>query len=377
MCYKIGVSRKQAVAIQKRGRGRPPEPEALYRRVAEALRARMTEGAWPQGSILPSLRELAREQGVGPITVRGALEALRLEGRLEKTRGGRLTVREPSGVPAATHRLVVEIVSSYLDHYLRTPYGRQIQEGLTLEVTNQGRSLLLAHNWRFVSALPSRLESVPVEGVLLWGHFRKDVLRAYERWAAPVVFVDRPPGAWKAHYACVDNEAAARDATRRLIGLGHRRIAFIRQIILNARDTDPDTVERQRGYERGLRDAGLRPRTEHRVNSPASDTPTSPSIRSLFSSAERPTAVLAVDGVKAALVRDAAALHGLMVPRDLSVACFQEANPPYPEFSGPRVDFRELGRQAALLLQAPKQPSAVRRVPALWFDGKTAAPPPR
>jgi LacI family transcriptional regulator len=297
-----------------------------------------------------------------------------MEGRLEKTRGGRLIVQVPGGVPAATHRLVVQVVSSYLDAFLRTEYGRQLQEGLTLEVTNQGRALLLAHNFRFLAAIPTRLQQLPVDGVLLWGNFRKDVLRAYERMDFPVVLVDRPPADWKMHSACIDNETAARDATRRLIELGHRRIAFIRQIHLLARDVDPDTIERQRGYERALREAGLRVRPEQILNSLANDTPESPSIQSLFAGALRPTAVVAVDAEKAALIMAAARARKVAIPRELSIVCFEEIDGKHPEISGPRTDFREVGRQAALLLTQPKLPAQVRRVATQWCDGKTTAP---
>lgn len=370
----MNMARQQKTGV-KRGRGRPAVPEALFRRIAEALRARMEANEWPQGTVLPSLRLLARQFDAGPITIRGAVDVLRREGRLEKIHGGRLAVVEPSGAPSATHRLVVEVVSSYLDHFLRTPYGRQVQEGLTLEVTNQGRSMLLAHNFRFLAAIPSRFEGLPIDGLLLWGNFRREILRIYERVKFPVVLVDRPPAQWKMHSACVDNETAAHDATQRLIAMGHRRIAFIRQIQLLARDVDPDTVERQKGYERALREAGLRVRPEHILNSLASDNPESPSIRSLFSGVSRPTAVVAVDAAKATLVITAAAQRGVAIPKDLSVVCFEETDGSHPEISGPRTDFREIGRQAALLLLLPKLPIQVRRVPTTWMEGRTTGRP--
>ncbi len=357
----------------KRKRGRPQLQDALYRTIAETMRERMSAGVWGSGFTLPSLRKMAREFGAGPITIRGALELLRMEGRLEKTRGGQLLVQAPSGVRAATHRLAVEVVSSYLDAYLRTNYGRMVQEGLTLEVTNQGRALLLAHNFRFLAAVPSGFDRLPADGVLLWGNFRKDVLQRYERMNLPIVLVDRPPANWKMHSACVDNENAAFDATRHLIALGHRRIAFIRQIHIHARDVDPDTVERQKGYERALRESGLRVRAELILNSLGTDNLNSPSIRSLFVGRAQPTAVLAVDSDKARLVLSAASQRGLAIPRDLSVVCFQERDGTHAEISGPRVDFRELGRQAALLLLEAKFPPQVRRIPAPWCEGRTVA----
>jgi len=364
-------------AAGRRKRGRPLEPDALFRRIADRLRQRLNAGTWLPGCVLPSLRALAREFGAGPITIRGAVEVLRLEGLLEPGPRGRLMAAAPDGSKRADHQLAVLVASSYLDHYLRTRYGQQVHAGLTLEVTNQGRAFLLAHNYRFLRTVPQGFDALRAEGVLLWGHFLPEVLDAFAAMPYPVVFVDRPPGRWKLHYACVDNEAAACDATRRLAQLGHKRIAFIRQIMMNVRDTDPDTIERQRGYERGLRESGLPVRREHIVNSPVLDTPDSPSIQSLFEGFSRPTAVLAVDGVKARLVADAARARGQALPRDLSLACFQELNPAEAEISGPRTDFAEIGRQAALLLKEPKRSPQVRRVASVWFDGATTAPPRR
>ncbi|GMV79441.1 MAG: transcriptional regulator [Planctomycetota bacterium] len=356
-------------------RGRPPGPHALYRRLAKRLREGLATGRWPTGTVWPSLRALAREHRAGPITIRAAVEILQAEGWLEKQPGGRLLVRDRNGIQSATHRLIVEVVSGFLDHQLRTRYGKQIQDGLTLEVANQGRALLLAHHWRFTYAAPASFENLQAHGVLLWGHFVREALRAFERMEMPVVFVDRPPEAWNMHSACVDNEAAAEEATRKLIEYGHRRIAFIRQIAVHARHTDPDTIERQRGYERALRTAGLSPKKEWIVNSLSNDTPASPAFRTLLSGARRPTAVLAVDAQKAVLVLEAARQGGLHTPRQLSVACFQEKDPEHPELSGPRVDFTELARQAALLLKEPKRPPQIRRIPAVWAEGQSIARP--
>lgn len=300
---------------------------------------------------------------------------LRREGLLERGPQGRMAAAPPDGSKRADQQLAVLVASSYLDHYLRTRYGQQVFAGVSLEVTNQGRGFLLAHNYRFLRTIPQGFDTLRTEGMLLWGHFLPEVLDAYAAMPHPVVFVDRPPGRWKLHYACVDNETAACDATRRLAQLGHKRIAFIRQIMLNVRDTDPDTIERQRGYERGLRESGLPVRREHIVNSPALDTPGSPSIQSLFEGSRRATAILAVDGVKARLVADAARARGLTLPRDLCLACFQEINPVEAAFSGPRTDFSEIGRQAALLLKEPKRAPQIRRVSPVWFEGLTLAPP--
>ena len=58
------------------------EPRRLYRQIAEQLRQLIDHGEYPVGSRLPSERELADMLGVSRPTVREALIALEVEGRL-------------------------------------------------------------------------------------------------------------------------------------------------------------------------------------------------------------------------------------------------------------------------------------------------------
>ena len=58
------------------------EPRRLYRQIADQLRQLIAHGEYPVGSRLPTERELADTLGVSRPTVREALIALEVEGRL-------------------------------------------------------------------------------------------------------------------------------------------------------------------------------------------------------------------------------------------------------------------------------------------------------
>jgi LacI family transcriptional regulator len=77
-------------------------------------------------------------------------------------------------------------------------------------------------------------------------------LEPQRRLGIHVVFVDRPATGIEADAVVLDNLAGARSATRHLVGLGHRRIAFIgdAEILTTAQ-------ERLAGYRLGLEEAGL------------------------------------------------------------------------------------------------------------------------
>lgn len=66
-----------------------------HRQLAELLRARITSGEWPPGSLLPPAPRLRHEYGVGKATVQAAVAALRAEGLIGLERGIGIRVREP------------------------------------------------------------------------------------------------------------------------------------------------------------------------------------------------------------------------------------------------------------------------------------------
>jgi GntR family transcriptional regulator len=66
----------------------------LYAQVADVLRERIVKGIWPIGSRMPTLPELAKEFGVGLITVRQAVQLLRDEQLVVPEQGRGTFVRD-------------------------------------------------------------------------------------------------------------------------------------------------------------------------------------------------------------------------------------------------------------------------------------------
>ncbi len=77
-------------------------------------------------------------------------------------------------------------------------------------------------------------------------------LQGEVRSGLTLVFLDRPPAFLDADVVLAANQAGAEDAIRHLVRHGHRRIAYLGDLlsITTAR-------ERHAGYEAGLRDAGI------------------------------------------------------------------------------------------------------------------------
>ncbi len=331
----------------------------------------MHSNEWPPGTVLPSIRNLARRHGLGPSAVRLALEVLKSEHRVGLGVRRRLVVLSPVGASLAFENIVLEVHRNLLENLLANSAMRALQAGLEAGVSRYYAPLLIAHDSHFREYLPQALPVRTLRGILLVGPAKMHLLKLYERLPVPVVLVDQPAEGLQIHSVSVDNRPAAAEATRRMLALGHRRIAFLRRASYSLRDVDPDSREREAGYLDALHEAGLSKPKELPFNIITQERPDGPALQALFRSVPPFTALLAADSGIAQLCLEAAQARGLVVPRDLSLACFQDLHTSRPELSGPRIDFEALGLRAALLLKEPRRPAQHIRIAATWEDGTT------
>lgn len=84
------------------------EARRLYRQVADQLRALIDGGEYPVGSRLPTERELAEQLQVSRPTVREALIALEVEGRVRIRVGSGIYVIEPTPVSVVPGSATIE-----------------------------------------------------------------------------------------------------------------------------------------------------------------------------------------------------------------------------------------------------------------------------
>jgi DNA-binding LacI/PurR family transcriptional regulator len=164
----------------------------------------------------------------------------------------------------------------------------------------------------------------------------------------PLVLINNQyPGEFGYHVS-IDNPSGARQITNHLIGLGHRRIAYIGDRFGLHSDT-----ERCDGYRESLNDSGV-PYDEALVvyGDGASDSGLH-AMRQLLSLASPPTAVFCYNDMQAFGALRAARECGLHVPRDVSIAGFDDlffcsyTDPPLTTFRQPK---QEMGCDAAEIL---------------------------
>ncbi len=142
-----------------------------------------------------------------------------------------------------------------------------------------------------------------------------------------------------------DNVRAMKEATEYLIQLGHQQIAFIggtRELIV--------TVDRQNGYEKALREAGISVKNEYIVHEEFLREGGQEAVRELMALNVPPTALVVADDFMALGVLNTLDELGLKVPEDLSIISFNNvllAEMAKPPLTSVDINIFELGYQAA------------------------------
>lgn len=191
-----------------------------------------------------------------------------------------------------------------------------------------------------------------------------------------------PSGQAKHPWVDVNNTAAFAEATERLIGLGHRRIALI-----NGREDRDFAQRRRRGYLRALQAAGIdRDETLMRAGE-MTERQGHSAAKEMLAFDAPPTAFLTASIISAIGVRRAMHELGLDCPRDASILTFDDDLSYFtdqsgrPAFAAMRSSVREAGHEAASLLidliEGRNDTERHRLLTAEFVDGASLGPAPK
>ncbi len=166
------------------------------------------------------------------------------------------------------------------------------------------------------SAYVEVLRQRRVDGIIFGSVFLNDpVVDGLIDTGFPCIMYNRRLRSGRGNYIVLDNVRASYDLTRHILGLGHRRIGYMRGL-----SQVSTTLERLRGYRRALRDAGISAEASLIRPGAFQMEATARAALDLLKDPARPTAILAANDVMALGVIHAARELGLRVPEDLAVA---------------------------------------------------------
>jgi len=208
-----------------------------------------------------------------------------------------------------------DITNPFFPQIMRGAEDKALERGFLLVAANTDETI--EREQRIVSALRSRR----VDGILLAPTRGKDInhIRKAVESGIPIVCLDRVPAGIKIDAVMLDNVRGAQDCVRHLTRTGYRSIAIITGSLelIVAR-------ERLRGYEQGLREAGIHVSRELILEGDFREGSGYQLAKELLLRHERPSAILVSNGVMTFGVLRAFEELGVRCPEDIAIATFDD-----------------------------------------------------
>jgi DNA-binding LacI/PurR family transcriptional regulator len=228
------------------------------------------------------------------------------------------------------------------------PFASEVVCGIEQTANDRGYSVFLADS----NADPERERKVVqafaerrVDGIIVTSsRVGALYLPMLTQMQVPIVLVnDQHPGAF-VHSVMIANFAGMRAAAEHLIGLGHRRIAYLGDQFGYQSD-----AERLAGYRAALEKAGIPAAAELVANGDGRAEAAMAAMEKLLALAHPPTAICCYNDMSALGAMRQIRLKGLRVPEDISVAGFDDlffASYMQPPLTTVRQPMRRMGQMA-------------------------------
>ncbi len=286
----------------------------------------LNKGELKIGSKLPTENELALQYGISRATIREGIASLVQEGILTRRRGAGTFVQNLT--PSNGSKIIAAMVPCMRSH--KDSFGESIRI-IEDKLHDTGYSMILCNHDNDpvkVERYVNRLAQDGVSGVIYapiqlpdGKEFNLKILRRLEAQNLPFVLIGTPVSRETlTRYSIVSSDgfSGSRQIARHLIGLGHRRIAYIR---FGGVFTDD---ERFSGYVEEMRRQGLTIPVEYikNVKPVAVEDQGQEEVRELLNLAEPPTAVMCLHDLTARNVMEEVRRMGLKVPENLAVTGF-------------------------------------------------------
>jgi DNA-binding LacI/PurR family transcriptional regulator len=334
------------------------------------------------GSRQTSIKDIARLADVSHATVSRALRDSPLVNR-ETGEKIRRIAKECGYTPSAAARSLVTrrtnsvgvVVTSISD-----PFAAEVVGGIEAAAAEHGFSLLLADS----SADPEReiravrlLEERRVDGIVVTAS-RVGALYVpmLSRMRVPIVLLNNQHPSAFVHSVMIANTEASLAVTRHLIGLGHRRIAY-----LGDRYGDQSDTERFAGYRQAINEVGFAFEPELVVHGDGKPEGASAAMANLLDLPHPPTAVFCYNDMSALGAYRTIRMRGLRIPDDVSVVGFddlqimQYTDPPLTTVRQPMHRMGRMAMDTLLQLLSGATSEHLVTVPGELIIRESTAPP--
>ncbi|MDX1499929.1 MAG: LacI family DNA-binding transcriptional regulator [Woeseiaceae bacterium] len=201
---------------------------------------------------------------------------------------------------------------SMLGHIARAAAGKGYDVLVSLQQ--------LSDDWHIEYEASHRADGLILLGYGEYGSYRDKLAALADAHTRFIIWgpdVEGEPG----HSVGCDNEDGGYQATRHLLGLGRRRIAYIGGA---SRHRSPEHAARFNGYQRALEEAGIEPDPALRMPADNLETLGYEAVDELVRRGTAFDAVFAVTDLLAIGAMRALAARGIRVPEDVSIVGFDD-----------------------------------------------------
>ncbi|WP_307218165.1 LacI family DNA-binding transcriptional regulator [Microbacterium sp. SORGH_AS_0888] len=224
----------------------------------------------------------------------------------------------PNRLASALRSRRSNILGFVSDDIATTPFATRVVLGAQSVARERGQLLVVVNSNHDAEAEADQLAgliSAQVDAILYARMFHQAPVDLPEPlYSIPCVLIDATDAAGRVGSVVPDEVAIGEYATRTLIEAGHHDIAHT-----TVSRPGPGANGRVEGYERAMRDAGLRPRIVMGGDPPDARAGRIAVSRLLASSEPRPTALFCFNDAMAMGAYQEAGAAGLSVPHDLSI----------------------------------------------------------
>ena len=260
------------------------------------------------------------------------------------------------------------------------PFVAGVVSGIEETADQHGLSVFLANS----NAEPERevrvarkFEERRVDGIIVTAsRVGAQYVPLLTQMQVPIVLLNNQHPGHFAHSVMIANVQASLDATRHLIALGHRRIAYLGDRYGHQSDT-----ERFSGYRQALEEAGLQFEPRLVVHGDGKPEGAKAAVADLLALPQPPTAIFCYNDMSALGAMFQFRNRGLRIPRDISVVGFDDLyfshyiDPPLTTVRQPMRQMGRLAMETLLKIFAGADSGHDIKVPGELIVRRSTAPP--
>lgn len=112
----------------------------IYSQLIEYIELRIVSGAYPAGSKLPSVRDMATEAAVNPNTMQRALSQLENDGLLFSQRtSGRFVTEDVEKIMQVKNALAMELIREFIERMSNLGYDEKQAIAFIQKISEEGK----------------------------------------------------------------------------------------------------------------------------------------------------------------------------------------------------------------------------------------------